>query len=498
MYTLSTGQPFLEQCSGPSHYTTLLTLDERKAFALGLEDSDESPIPLCIDHAGAEGADEQAGAFRVPNRLVIGRLVHALVRENGQLLLASEIYYERPEVKRIVRDIESGSPWGVSLCTDYLLRESDKTVHGKKITHVGVTKVPEFGEDGNTWMHLVAMSPATFYRELHEQVVRHEPGIFMSPNLRRLIDEHQQRHSASEPRAHLSPAAASERRFTTASRSMSETAQPFDFEALPVAHEIDQFFNTIKDAETGTINYTGENVERAQSLFEQLNATVQKAGITNFTDVPQPVFDRLVALTTFRNQSFDRAKKAVESIYGDQASEAQRYQEALKRPIENLAVVKSVMATNYAWEKNQRAVETQLKEHREKLALEAKRAQQAQDEMSLLKRKYDEMEKEITTLKGALPTHVSDALKRRRTDEPAEAAAAAVAGATPMQSVASQASRPAPVPLPNGVKTVAAPFAAIRNAPSKNDPAFQHLVNSNKLNFTAAAFLSEYAHQNKF
>lgn len=185
LVTLSTSQPWLKQCGGLREHTTMLTEIERLDFVKDLASGKLGVLPLCIDHAGGDDPNNAAlrdgEPFEVPGYLIIGRVVHGIVRPNGQLLTVNEHYHERPETKAIIKDLNSGRAWGVSLCTNLVMKADMTKIYSKKVTHVGVTRDPEYG-DHNTWIHLAATNWPAFYAQLAELIVR-EPGWYMSDAL---------------------------------------------------------------------------------------------------------------------------------------------------------------------------------------------------------------------------------------------------------------------------------------------------------------------------
>lgn len=187
---LATAQPFSKQCDGYGVVTTLLTRGDRVILAQDASDSKLGHIPCVIDHAGAnmQGKSPKApGFFKVPPEMVIGRLIAALVRANGHLLVIGELYAERSETQMIMKDLISGKHrWGVSLCTDYMEHATTRRISDKRVSHVGITKNPEYGDEG-TWFHIVSGSKKFFYDKLDENIIRNEPGMFVPDSLREII-----------------------------------------------------------------------------------------------------------------------------------------------------------------------------------------------------------------------------------------------------------------------------------------------------------------------
>jgi hypothetical protein len=175
---LCTMQPVLKQVLGPANKTTMLVLAERYHFCDGVAVRSIEWIPVCIDHANMEKLPHVPDGLAVPHNLSIGRLIYAMVRSNGQLLGVGEIYHEQPEARLIVDDINAGTKWGVSLCTNSRITPDWIDVTYKKIIHLGVTKNPEYGEE-NTWIHLAAVSGDKFYRKLLKKFINVDRGMYV-------------------------------------------------------------------------------------------------------------------------------------------------------------------------------------------------------------------------------------------------------------------------------------------------------------------------------
>jgi hypothetical protein len=171
-------QPVLKQVLGPANKTTMLVLVERYHLCDGLAARSMEWIPVCIDHANMEKLPALPNGLAVPHDLSIGRLIYAMVRSNGQLLGVGEIFHEQPEARLIVADINAGAKWGVSLCTDLRITPDWIDVTYKKIKHLGVTKNPEYGDE-NTWIHLAGVSADIFYRELVDNYINRDLGMYV-------------------------------------------------------------------------------------------------------------------------------------------------------------------------------------------------------------------------------------------------------------------------------------------------------------------------------
>lgn len=428
MQFLATAQPFLVQCEGPRQHTSLLTGLERTEFVDDLASGALGVLPLCIDHAGGDDpALAAAGAagsapFAVPGALVIGRVVHAAVRPNGQLLVFGEMFFERAESRNIADDIRAGQHWGVSLCTN-LLMEADMTkVYSKRVTHVGVTRDPEYGAQ-NTWIHLAATNWPVFYRTFAADFVDKEPGMYMSQSLRDMVTPYlrelhagrvvQQvsasRHSASETPARLgtpTPPAASLyyplSRPLFQSRTMSDIAPPQSqaprYSRDEVVRNIQTFLKRLAEKANGNVAdfpISSANLQQAGTLYrDTLNFLRQE----KIADDPEAwggdIIDGITDLRNYQTQSVGKTSEFVESYYAEDPEVKAHAMMALRNPTlpENLPLVSQVMATRSAALVNQGQKEEQIRKATADVKLREEELAKKTKELEEFKRRMDEAE----------------------------------------------------------------------------------------------------------
>lgn len=198
MFVVGTAQPYYPQASGPSDGTYFLTLEERRRFADDLTERRLDEIPVVLEHAGAERAFGDAAdigrpggrPFRVPNEKRIGRASEAVVDRHGHLIIASELFYNTPELKEVVEGINTrGEVWGYSLCTD-AERPDLGVVRNKRVTHLGLTRDPAYGTGndkggGATWLHAARTTAQGIEEVLGEYA--NEPGMYVPEPIRRRL-----------------------------------------------------------------------------------------------------------------------------------------------------------------------------------------------------------------------------------------------------------------------------------------------------------------------
>jgi len=190
MYFVGTAQTHTPDADGPSEGTTFLTRQEKMLLADDLTEGRSGDIHIVVDHADGEKMmanakhwSESPGAFVTPTQKRIGKMHEAFVDDKGDLVVTGELFYHRPETKAIIDGIngkgDKYEKWGLSLCTD--LGRSYGRVESKQVSHLGITRDPEFGEEG-TWLHHAFLSPASLNEYLEACVTR--PNYYFPEKMR--------------------------------------------------------------------------------------------------------------------------------------------------------------------------------------------------------------------------------------------------------------------------------------------------------------------------
>lgn len=411
----------------------MLTLSERINFVDELANGTIAFLPLCIDHAGGDQVPAPASAstdrtpFEVPGALVIGRTVHGLVRHNGQLLTVGEIFYERPESRQLIEGIQAGERWGVSLCTNLVMDRAQTTVLSKRVTHIGITRDPEFGDE-NTWIHLAAMSWPAFYEKLATDFVAKEPNMYMSARLRELVAPHvaaarraaaasrqqvQQvsasRGGVSEPAVRLAPAPGAAlpaqhrpsssqypRRRAMAS-DQQQQQQQVRYNRDDILRETDAFLMSLVDPANKSAempiaaNHLQKAVEQRRAL---MNYLAQEGIAAEPERWPDEIFDRVSLLRSYETDSVKKTKEFANGFYTDEQVRAHT-DEALRNPTlpDNLNYVAQVMASRDSVLKNQRQYDADLAKKNSDLRAKDEELTARTMELTTLKRKNEEAEK---------------------------------------------------------------------------------------------------------
>lgn len=193
MFFIGAAQPHMAQVDGPADATTMLIHTERQAFCDKLASGEHPDVDIVVDHAGGEKGmadvkrwqDVQGGAFKVESQKRIGRLHEAFMDEHKNLHVVGELFYNRPETRAIIEGINKKEgagkeDWGLSLCTD--LGRTFGHAHNKHVSHIGITRNPDYGEEG-TWLHEGTQSSAKLDDLLREYTAR--PGYYFAEATRR-------------------------------------------------------------------------------------------------------------------------------------------------------------------------------------------------------------------------------------------------------------------------------------------------------------------------
>lgn len=192
LYLYGTAQPHMADVDiYPSHLTSQLTRQEKRAFADSVATHEAGFIPVCIDHAGAEHGAGEPGKFQVPGQLQIGRTVLAGVRPTGDLMTGVEIFFDRPEARAVAEGIrDRKEKWGFSLCTNLKLSPDGKRIVDKRVTHIGLTRDPEFANDGTgSRVNAAYLSWQSMDEHFKRDFLDREPGYYLHPAAHERLNE---------------------------------------------------------------------------------------------------------------------------------------------------------------------------------------------------------------------------------------------------------------------------------------------------------------------
>lgn len=479
MWFIGTAQPHLARADGPADRTSFLTVDEKRAWADRVASWDTGFVPLCIDHAGGEqagapGADR--GQFVVPGKLQIGRLWGAGVSPTKGLLTMGEIFWDRPEARAIADSIERKEHWGLSLCTNLRHDAAGARVLAKDVTHVGVTRDPEFAPEGAI-IHRAYRSWQGAVDDLVHGYMARQPDLYIPDALRaRLVERArsapQQITAAAAstavqvaasarvpllPEARAAPPGASSQS-PPLIRSMSSdapaTVSPVDSTPAPATvtatptpaptadfADVNKFMDSLLPAELlakGAEAYSPEGMKAAAALLQKYNDVLQRSGLaTALTRWPSDVLKRVTALADYveGGKRFMLKHQAATNPSGGLFAEAVRG--AVEKFDEKegfYGVAEQLMASASHELRNQRAFEAQL------MAKQAELQAAQEKHENELKRTREQFETEKAKIAAELQDKLAHMEKRLRTDAPPTAATSTTTAAPVAVDVAASRS----------------------------------------------------------
>jgi uncharacterized membrane protein YgcG len=186
-------QGHFEELDGPDENTLYLTRREKHKFTDDVGSGKYGSVFVVVDHADGEktmleaekaaaSGNENLGLFVAPPEKQIGLLHETMVDPAGNLHGSIELFHHRPETKQIMDDINKGIPWGLSVCTDYE-KLPGRTLK-KRISHIGITKNPEFGPDSRTWLFHATTSASTLNDIMRNHYLNF-PGMYVAKETRK-------------------------------------------------------------------------------------------------------------------------------------------------------------------------------------------------------------------------------------------------------------------------------------------------------------------------
>ena len=138
-------------------------------------------LPLCLDHAGG---DDYGFGFVVPSTKRIGRVIDLFNDRKGHLIAKCVLY----DYNDTATDIAQGmgkrkEKWGVSVWVDMNLPQGRGGPIIKELTHVAMTKDPNFAKD-NSFIHHWGLSEEAVNKVLFKEYYTKGDGLcYASPQL---------------------------------------------------------------------------------------------------------------------------------------------------------------------------------------------------------------------------------------------------------------------------------------------------------------------------
>jgi hypothetical protein len=396
-----------------------------------------------------------------------------MVRGKGDLLIIGESFYDRPETQRILDDLEARAdpPWGLSLCTNMDYLEEEGLVLSKKITHVGVTRNPEFGPE-NTYIHYWSRDWRAIDREL-QRFMEREPDLYVpaptrerlqaralaweaaaaKPQLPVLHTTMATRDATSDSTSHLLLPTGAATRALPAPDSSSSSSRMADSSTAPstpgtggtpatpstpsgqqqvdpaivaatfgrLHQEVHDKFETpmlatANGASSTDDMYTAENFELAQSYMRRYTDALTQYGLgPDVSQWPRDTWEHLDVLNKFMNNARDFGNEfGINKVYGKDSNAVSavqsRYALANSAQSENLPRLREVFATANSFSKNHRELAAQMLAKQtevEARKMELETLKRSRDEWEAQRKKFEE---EAVSAKAA----AEEAVKRAR------------------------------------------------------------------------------------
>lgn len=179
-------QGHVSNSNGPADGTYQHTPEERRGVADAMARGEYPEVPLYIDHGGAEHdmnveLTGEPTVVVLPRDRAVGVAHDTFVDGSGAFYGIAELDDDRPETKMIVEESARGIPWGFSAGTD--VKKVPGHILSKKFNHFGITRNPEWGEAGYTWLYDGAKSKESLYDILKTKYFN-MPGMYVPKELR--------------------------------------------------------------------------------------------------------------------------------------------------------------------------------------------------------------------------------------------------------------------------------------------------------------------------
>lgn len=145
---------------GPAHESLFWNREEKHAIVDAFGNNTHPTVYVVDKHAGGEqtyDAPNADGYFEIPLKQRLGRVVDAMCDKDGNLHGQFELFYENQRAREIMKEIESGKKYGLSVGVNTAVIPGHGRVVEKRFQHLGLTMDPEYGDPNDpghtTWIH---------------------------------------------------------------------------------------------------------------------------------------------------------------------------------------------------------------------------------------------------------------------------------------------------------------------------------------------------------
>lgn len=184
MYTIGIVQGHHPNADGPANETFFFTPDENCTLIDTIASGEHPDVDVYEEHGGgenhmgntsmlsyAEACKRGTEYYTLPKSKRLGRMVEGLCDVEGNLHAVLQLYHENPRVREIIKGINNGEKYGLSIGVDAEKLPGGR-LRNKRFSHVGLTKLPEYG--GNPALTYDPKEPHLFGTWLHHGTVSYE------------------------------------------------------------------------------------------------------------------------------------------------------------------------------------------------------------------------------------------------------------------------------------------------------------------------------------
>ncbi len=250
LFTIGVAQNHPPSANKPPDETLFFTIPEQEALVDEFGENKHPEVYVVDEHAGAEKTMADAPksyleavatgqtdmSFAIPPEARIGRVVE-LLSYKGNLIPVMEHFHENPRTPEIVEDIRSGKKkYGLSVGVD--TTRSFGKVHQKRLTHMGFTVDPEFGDPNTTrdrehpdlpgtWLYDAALTPDSMDKILATKYLN-RPGMYASKRTRARLQKYLQLPLPPPPSPTLQQTIVASREVSDSTPLMGSTPAPLE------------------------------------------------------------------------------------------------------------------------------------------------------------------------------------------------------------------------------------------------------------------------------
>lgn len=163
-YFIGTLQPYWHSSTLPDYKGTMFTPAERRKMVSAFVPGQPEMI---MGHGGGV-----SHGFKPSPEQIVGKPTGMFLDKEGAIRCTGKVYASRPEAVALLEGIrDRGERWGLSAWTDFYLNDTNPPSvdqESKRMTHIGLTQNPAFGEEG-TWIHVYSDNKEAIKRMMRDE-----------------------------------------------------------------------------------------------------------------------------------------------------------------------------------------------------------------------------------------------------------------------------------------------------------------------------------------